>query len=358
MPRPPIPAATGNEGSELPMIQPTDDEFHARSDDPYWAETGWFSIAVPERDLAGFVYFYHLPNLGLTVGGPGLWNRDYQEISETLYWDWNTSMTLADDARMFEFRAQNSLELSVIELQKAYRIGYDRNGCSMDLEWNAIMGPHEMVRIEGKTNPGFQGYWSDEGAAGQATGHYEQGGRLTGHVVIEGERIEVDCFSIRDHTWSPRYPKDVRLGYCWAIASKERSFCVQFRSTEPFDSDPIIDTVQAIASGWYARDGVIGRVVSGTREVTSRREDGSPLTETVIVTDEHGRELVALGTSRTLLKWTGYTDVFAWYQFADWEFDGISSHGEMQEYFPFRLMRRFRRSQDALASQEALAGTP
>jgi hypothetical protein len=48
-----------------------------------------------------------------------------------------------------------------------------------------------------------------------------------------------------------------------------------------------------------------------------------------------------------------HPDSIAWYQFADWEFDGISCYGEMQEYFPFRLMRRFRRSQDAL-----LAGTP
>ena len=34
--------------------------------------------------------------------------------------------------------------------------------------------------------------------------HFDQAGHVTGEMVLHGERIPIDCFSVRDRSWGPR----------------------------------------------------------------------------------------------------------------------------------------------------------
>jgi len=34
--------------------------------------------------------------------------------------------------------------------------------------------------------------------------HFDQLGHITGELVLRGERIPIDCWSVRDRTWGPR----------------------------------------------------------------------------------------------------------------------------------------------------------
>ena len=36
--------------------------------------------------------------------------------------------------------------------------------------------------------------------------HFDQAMHVTGEVILNGERIPIDCFQVRDRSWSPRPP--------------------------------------------------------------------------------------------------------------------------------------------------------
>lgn len=326
------------------MIVPDDDRLHPRSDDPYWTETGWFSIAVPERKLNGAIYFYHRPNMRLSAGGPILWDPSGEEIYNCLYWDWDTSQAFPDGAEMFDFTLDNGLSVTPIELLQSYRVGYKGHGCEIDLHWDAIMEPNEMERVGGEVNPSVSGFWSDEGAGTVPTGHYEQAGRIRGSIAVEGETIEVDCFSLRDRTWSPRRPRQLRLAYDWAVASERSSFFAPSAAGLPSDQDPVIGTVENVTAGWYMKDGVRAALVSGERRVVERGDDGHSQRVVIDATDALGRRLQAAGRRINLLRWTGYNDWIDHFGLAEWEYDGEAAWGEIQEYFQFRLNRRLHRT--------------
>lgn len=324
------------------MIHLEDDLLHPGSHDPYWTETGWFSFAVPERQMNGFVYVYHRPNMGTSAGGPGMYDLSGEEIYNCIYWGLDPAMPVPDDLKMFDFSLPNGLSMETIELQKSYRIRYQRYDCELDLRWDAVMEPHEMIRHEEKPNPSFRGWWSDD-VKTVRTGHFEQAGRMTGTVTVEGDTYDVDCFGLRDRTWSPRHLSPMRLGYDWAVASATHSFFAPSMSPIPGDQDPVYDTTEKVTAGWYTRDGVKSGLVSGQRRVTERRSDGCPLRQTIEATDELGRTLRAEGRAVSTLKWTGYAEWMDWYSLAEWEFDGVTAWGELQEYFDFRMNRRLHR---------------
>ena len=87
-----------------------------------------------------------------------------------------------------------------------------------------------------------------------------------------------------------------------------------------------------------------GEFVSGEATIVERGPDGRPLREIVDAVDNHGRELHAEGQAISTLKFTGYNDFFNWWSLGRWEFDGQIAWGELQEVYPFRVSRRFRRS--------------
>ncbi len=53
-----------------------DDQFHPpTSDDPYWTETCWFTLNVPERRLSGQLYPFFRPNQGVLASGAYCWDH-------------------------------------------------------------------------------------------------------------------------------------------------------------------------------------------------------------------------------------------------------------------------------------------
>ena len=139
-----LPSRTVIRGSMVPMtleaslVVPDDDRLHPRDDDPYWNESSWISVMVPERGIGGSIYFYHRPNMKLTAGGPFLFDLTGQEVYDCLYWDFDTTQAMPADADMFDFALDNSLTVRTIELGRKYRVGLravrvqDRPGLGSD----------------------------------------------------------------------------------------------------------------------------------------------------------------------------------------------------------------------------------
>jgi hypothetical protein len=328
------------------MLSPEDDKFHKRTDDPFWNESAWFSFMIPEELIGGYVYFYHRPNMKLSAGGPGLFGLGGEEIHDCDYWDWNTCQPLPEGADMFDFTLRNGLTCETIDLQKSYRFTYAAQELELDLTWTCIMPPNELHSLEpGEVNPGLIGWMGAAESDEIRVGHYEQAGRMHGTVHLGERTFEVDCFSVRDHTWGPRTgAKYLRQGYGWAIASETSSFQAMSVSDLPASEDTILGTTERIVGGWFVKDGVKANLVSGRRQVVERGADGRPLREALEATDELGRTLNATGTIKTLFKWTGYNDCLDYWTLTEWDYDGQRALGEDHEFFTFQLNRQFQKA--------------
>ena len=189
-------------------LKPEDDFTHALGPEPNFNESMYFNFFDPERSIGGFV----------RMGNRA--NERYAEMTVTLY---------AGEGRvLFMFKRPQiehndafdagGLRLEVIEPSQRLRTVYE--GSVIDLK-----DPSEMSdpRAAFESNPrrrvtidlvheavgpmyGHAGGDADLPADQQfATAHYEQHMAVSGEVRIDDERLRIDGFGLRDHSWGPRY---------------------------------------------------------------------------------------------------------------------------------------------------------
>lgn len=322
------------------VVDVRDEQFHKRTDDPYWNESSFISFSAPEIDLMGLVYYYFRPNMNLAVAGIMIWDPTGEDIYNCRHYAWDQCMAIPPGTEMNEFVMPNGLRSKVIDLQREYRYTFKGLDCEADLTFSAAMDPYYMRDMNPAAND-----WTARGIPDDVTiGHFEQPGWMRGTVTIDGQTVAVDSASLRDRSWGPRpmltnMPR-VRGAYPFVFASPESSFHVFAPCPSNSDDDPIFDTVEPIVSGWYIRDGVMGNVVSGQRRCVERGDDGRPVREIIEAIDDLGRKLYAEGTQRTWFRLTGWTDFMLLWGLATWDYDGRHVEGENLEYFTFRHYRR------------------
>ena len=300
------------------QIGEADEVFHPAGDDVNWNESGWFGFAVPERNINGFVYYFHDPRTGVSGGGPALWDPSGEEIYDCLFYDWNWNQRAAQPLDFHDFSLPNSLRHEVLEPMKRYRLSYSQPGLDLDLEWTALMTPHDLA--------------SGQTAHPRAPRHFDQPGRMGGSVVLDGEQLDVDCYSLRDRTWGPHRPGARRPGdYLWAIASAES----HWHALTIAGDTPSVDRVVA---GYFVKNGELGELVNGERRVLERRR-GAPARVVLDATDDRGRRLSAEGEVRTALRWFGWPGRVTFWTLTDWRWDGLQGWGEDQEFFPREQVR-------------------
>ena len=304
-------------------IDAADEVFHPAGEDPYWMESAWFGFAIPERDMIGFVYFFHDVRTGVSGGGPALWDPGGEETYDCLFYDWRWNQTVTGHLDFRDLRLPNSLRQQVLEPLRRYRLSYSELGLHLDLEWSALMPPHEMRYGDLETMTGAR--------------HFDQPGRVTGTAVLDGQRLDVDCYALRDRTWGPHRPGASTSGdYLWAIASPEAHWhVITIAGDRP--------GVDAVMNGYLVRDGELGELVRGERRVLERRR-GAPLRVVLDAEDDRGRALHAEGNVRTALRWFGWPGRLAFWALTDWRWDGQQGWGENQEFFPREQVRSLLRS--------------
>lgn len=311
-------------------VRPEDDLFHDPGDDPFWNESAWFSLAIPERALSGWVYFYHRPNMRYSVGGVALWDPSGRNTYDCRYHNVGDTVPLPEGAEMFDFTTDNGLRVESVEPLHSYRLEYHNLDCDLALSWDGFMDPHDTGLPPGSEEWG--------------KGHYDQSGRMTGTITVAGEELAIACYSQRDHSWGPRrWRTNPRSDFPWAIVDERNAFQLFAISDLPVDDDPVEGTTERVITGWYLRDGEISHLSSGTRRVVERDADGRPLQVELEATDELGRVLQAQGRCHNALNWHGY-QMYQWWCLAEWSFDGLQGWGEEQDLYPFHQSRRFMRS--------------
>lgn len=296
-----------------------DEAFHG-GDDPYWRESSWYHFSVPERKLIGFVYYFYDLRSGLPGGGPAVWDPSGEEIYDCRFYDWRWHQPPVSQLDAHDFTLPNGVRQQALEPMQRYRVSYASPSFELDLTWTAFMAPHE-IRYDARSI-----------AIGAR--HFDQPGRAVGSMLLDGERIAIDCVSLRDRTWGPHRPGATRSGdYFWAIASPDSHWHAITGTGE--------DGVERVLNGYLQRDGVCGELVSGERRVLARNGD-APARVRLDAVDEHGRELHAEGEVQTTLRWTGWPGRLAYWTLTRWHWDGEQGWGENQEFFPLAHVRALR----------------
>lgn len=308
-----------------------DDAFHPASDDPWWTETVWFSWIVPDRGLIGYFYPVFRPNVGVQFGGVVLFGQDgVPPWEEPVHaFDWHQPMQTDLDLR--DLRLDSGLALRVIEPGRTYQLAYDGRDLVLDLNARAV-SPALVTRSS--TPP-------------LGAGHVDQMCRVTGSMVLHGERIDVDCLAIRDRAWGPRPDgRQPRVSYSWGAASDKDHFlaaCVHRNG------------IDVVTTGFLVRDGHWSRITTGER-TTTRAANGQVETVRVTAEDEDGRRVDVQGSALGRHLFQGYPSMICWSGLVRWDLDGLDAWGEDQDVWSPRGWRRHRSTTPSATTAPALGG--
>jgi len=293
-----------------------------RDSNPYWNESVWFSVSIPERRIHGLIQYYFRPNMGMLNGGPALWDASGTWQWNCLYYNWSHLQAMPPGAGKFAMQARNSLSCRMVEPLKRYKIDYDKEGYTMDLAWEAI-GPCHELRT------------GDAGQSATAKFHIEQPGRMTGTITRHGEVFAIDCFSMRDTSYGAReYESLARGGYFWGIAADSSFHALCMGAGRE----------ATCIGGYLMRDGEMASLVSGKRTIVEYGALG-PAKVVFEGTDTLGRTMRATGIIDPGLVFTGYTDHTVVWSLTEWDWDGVTHWGDNQEFCPAEPFRQIARGE-------------
>jgi hypothetical protein len=324
-----------SDARRYPAFTEADDDFHDEvMSDRWWeTETCWFSWNVPERRMGGWTYCQARPNARLCNGGAWVWDDEASYSWELPYHANYSGLELPDrDARdLRDFAWPNGVHVKVVEPLMRYEVDYDdAPAFAVHLQFDAIMAPnpHPVGVV-----PFLKGT------------HFDQPGHVTGEMILRGETIAIDCWSVRDRSWGPRpagrprrrplADSDVHtgtggVGYSFGTAGPRDAWLVYAIPT--LEADPVV-------CGFLLRDGEYGHVLSGERHLTVDAATGWPTAIEIEAHDDRGRTFTARGEAASR-HWKGHGGD----TLLRWQWEGCTGWGEDQSYFSRAVWEHLRRS--------------
>lgn len=308
------------------------DSLHPGSSDPWWNESAWFGFSIPGREINGFFYFWHRPNMRLVAGGVAVWDGQGTHRDDCLYYHWFPFNPAPAHADMFDFELSNGMSVRILEPLRAYELGFQSEACELDLTWRGVTPAYDVT---------FGGPAVARGTKDFGDFHYEQFGHVSGTIVIDGECHDVDGHHIRDRSWGVRRPflPRMRGGLEMGWVSDRLAFNTTMITS---DADKAGSDDDSFAYGMMICEGVLSVPSSGRRRVTERSPDGAPMAVEVELTDPEGRTISARGRMRNRLR---YVDL--WYVdwcLVEWEINGEPGWGESQDMASVDAVRRRQRA--------------
>lgn len=324
-------------------FKPEDDCYHALSDNPYETETNWWSWNVPERKIGGWIHAPYYPNRKTVTWRVFVWDDAGYDQARMAYYMKVEEAPMPDnpDLRDITF-PQGGHSLKMLEPGMKYHIHYEDKDRQFGLDFT-FTGSHPPHRAE----PGEPPFIN--------TPHYDQVGHVLGTMILRGEKIPLDCFSVRDRTWGPRggphsaspklYESDLarvkhpggprwreierergrgRIQYIFGHAGGDTGFLGFVR---PADGNA--EGWSPMNAGYVLRDGTFSALDKTKCRMRAFRD---PLTGwcshmAVELTDQSGRTMQAEGFAVSRMSEAGYGTN----QLMRWEFDAKIGWGEDQD---------------------------
>jgi hypothetical protein len=194
----------------------------------------------------------------------------------------------------------------------------DGDRVSLELEFDGIDKPFAS--------------WTQVDKHSQAAGkgHFDQDCRVTGDLVMNGERICIDTFGHRDRSWYSRPDTGARrsVSLSFGINAAEQFLVLrpQMVGTDTNPDDGV--------GGYLVRDGVRSDIRSATRRVTERVETRAQRIELEAI-DQLGRRIEATGRTNNALAFNTSPPIFAWFSQVSWETPAGPMIGEDQETYSY-----------------------
>lgn len=306
-----------------------DDGLHSHLADGQWwfTETSWFSFHHAERGLGGWFYTMVRPTIGTVAGGAWVWDAEAHLPWEVLYSANYSALELPPDTDLRRAELPTGVRIEVLEPTRSYRLGYDDPGrYRADLRFDAVMAPRPLTA---------------SGSTFGRAAHFDQIGRVTGTIEINGEHLDIDCWSMRDRTWGRR-PEDRprQAAYVTAAGEGGAGFLAVTNTGDGTDR---------VAYGFVLRQGGGEPValVDGERRVERDPEHGWIDEITIDAVDTTGRPLVARGrsVSRITINRHSFIDLNS---VVHWRLEGddagVEWWGEDQDMWPVHRWAAAKRS--------------
>jgi hypothetical protein len=179
----------------------------------------------------------------------------------------------------------------------------------------------------------------DDDTSGTFSGHLDQQGHVTGSITLEGERLAVDCYAMRDRSWGRRVPTPgLHIGY--DLCAEEHSAFVVFSQPDAPGS-PVVENF-----GYLWRDGEQVPFRRGSRVL--ERKGVWPSRVIVRAEDTRGRALEAVGDVVNHMGFQNLPSMMNLVGLVRWEYegsDGVATEawGEFEDVWDVDRYRRFSR---------------
>jgi hypothetical protein len=315
-------------------VQPftsADDGLHRdlAGDDWWFTETAWFSFHDAERKLGGWFYTMIRPNIGTVAGGAWVWDDTAHLPWEARYSTNYSALELPADLDLRDTTLPTGVRIQVDEPTLAYRIGYDDPGRYVaDLRFEATMAPRPLIA---------------GGSTFGKSAHFDQIGHLSGTIELGGERIDIDCWSMRDRTWGRRPEDRPRQAAYVTGAGEGGAGFLAVTNTQ--------DGTDRVAYGFVNRgDGDVA-LVDGSRSVVRDAGTGWVNQIRIEATDAAGEYFGAVGrsVSRLVINRHSFIDLnslIEWKVGIDGGTDTVTWWGEDQDMWPVHRWAAAKRSGD------------
>ena len=130
------------------------------------------------------------PNIGTVAGGAWVWD-------DTAHLPWDVLYS----ANYSALQLPPEPTSTTVELPTGVASRWSSRPCATTSATTTAIACRRDLRFEGVMPP--QPLTAVGSTFGSAH-HFDQFGRVTGELVVHGERIEIDCIGMRDRTWGPR----------------------------------------------------------------------------------------------------------------------------------------------------------
>jgi hypothetical protein len=186
------------------MITEKDEGRHPAGEGELWNESYYFNFYDDHTRIGGFTRIGLQENINkanvwclLIKDRKPVYNRFILELPHT-------------QAGMDQGVTVGGLTYKMVEPLKQFQIQFNDRNTQLDLTWKAV---HPVKEIGGG---------SGELPANIASGHYEQGGIVTGTITLKGESYSLEGFGMRDHSWGIRDWEGVKNWMAiWPIFGKD-----------------------------------------------------------------------------------------------------------------------------------------
>lgn len=318
------------------MISEQDLQFHIPENIPHdWAETGYFNIYVPERNLFCWIYYVHRAGVGATVTDVEVIDRWSDTINDALYIDYTNHNPLPASAT--DFTLPCGLSFVARSLQE-YHIQYQTDALSLDLAVTGIMPPYDIhdKSMDPLATDDSAKAIANSGFGSAYASHFDMSVRITGTLTLGGQQHKVDCIATMDHSWGPR-PENAFTAMNWSNAHFGQDYVLH--TIFAYDRQAKKGCQHQLKHGYALIDGKVRGAKAGAANVVRNGDFATAVEIELIDVDDRVHRLFGSVVAHT--PWRLYGNANSTMAMVEWRRPGSTdvAYGTYFDTWPLNRLR-------------------